>query len=755
MRRRLASTTPALPLCVLAPLAVACGGSTPPAETAPAPSASVAAAPPPPPASTGPVKPAYPQATKSPVVDLYRDVKVTDDYRWLEDWKDPKVKEWSEAENAFARQWLDGSPQRAAIHARVADLLNDTSPSWSDLAVQKGVVLALEHRPPKQHPTLVVLASLDDAKGARALVDPDAIDSSGGTSISWFVPTLDGKKVAVSLAKGGAERGDVHVFDVASGKEAKDVVPQADGAGSGNCLAWKADGSGFYYTHAAREADAPKDGVYQRIYFHKLGDPTDKDALAVGKDSPRIAQWELGSSPDGKSVIARMEYGDGGEYEQWLLAPGGTWKHLATKDDGVKEMKVGADGLLYLRSTKGASRGKLLRTSVAAPSLEKAEVVSPEGEAVLSDFYPLKTQVYLLEIVGGPSQIRTLPLGKTAEAKPGADRNAAKAATLVPTPPVSAVREVVPVGGDDVAFESVSFTDPPGWYRVKAGAVSKTALVSTSKADFAGVAVTREECTSKDGTKVPVTILRPKAAPQDGSAPALLTGYGGFGISTTPRFRPVLQAWLEQGGIYASANIRGGGEKGEAWHTAGNLTNKQNVYDDFYGCAQHLVEAKYTTPARLAIQGGSNGGLLMGAELTQHPEEFKAVVSSVGIYDMLRVERDSNGAFNVTEYGSVTDPKQFDALYAYSPYHHVKDGVAYPATLFLTGANDPRVAPYHSRKMVARLQAATSSDAPILLRTSANTGHGQGSPLAAVIEEQTDIFTFLVRELGINYTPAK
>ena len=213
-------------------------------------------------------------------------------------------------------------------------------------------------------------------------------------------------------------------------------------------------------------------------------------------------------------------------------------------------------------------------------------------------------------------------------------------------------------------------------------------------------------------------------------------------------------AWLEQGGIFAGGeHARRGVSSARRGHSAGNLTNKQNVFDDFYACAEHLVEAKYTTPARLlAIQGGSNGGLLMGAELAQHPEAFKAVVSHVGIYDMLRVERDSNGAFNVTEYGSVTDPKQFDALYAYSPYHHVKDGVAYPAVLFMTGANDPRVAPYHSRKMTARLQAATSSDAPILLRTSANTGHGIGSPLAAQVEETTDAYAFLFRQLGVTYS---
>ena len=280
--------------------------------------------------------------------------------------------------------------------------------------------------------------------------------------------------------------------------------------------------------------------------------------------------------------------------------------------------------------------------------------------------------------------------------------------------------------------------------------VAFTALASTTKADFSNVEVSRDECTSKDGTKVPMTILKSKSVKNDSQNPALLWGYGGYGIVIAPRFQAYRLAWLEQGGVYAIANIRGGGELGETWHSAGNLLNKQNVFYDFYACAQRLVETKLTSRDKLAIEGGSNGGLLMGAEITQHPDAFRAVVARVGIYDMLRVERDPNGTFNVAEYGSVTDPKQFAALYAYSPYHHVKDGTAYPAVMFMTGANDPRVSPYHSRKMVARLQEATSSDRPILLRTSANTGHGIGSPLSAQIEERADIYTFFFRQLGVT-----
>jgi prolyl oligopeptidase len=722
---------------------VACGGgaadSRPTTPLASVPAVAPPAATPPP---AGPAKPEYPATAKRPVVDLYRDVRVSDDYRWLEDWNDPSVQAWSETENAFARRWLDAAPGRTAIHARIEQLMSDSSPSWGGLTARRGAYFALERRPPKQQPYLVVFKSLDDAKSGRVLVDPSVLDASGGTAIGWFVPSPDGKRVAVSLSKGGGERGDVHLFEVATGKALKDVVPQADGAGSGDCLAWKGDGSGFFYTRGRSDGEAQN--AYQRIQFHKLGDAVDKDAVVLGKDAPRIAQWELASGGDGRSVVARMENGDSGEWDQWLLGPSGKWVQIATKADGVKGMDVGPDGALYLVSAKDAPRRKLLRTSLTAPSLDKAEVIVPEGDAVLSEIVPLESRIYLNEDLGGIWRIRSVPMRK---GRPGTP-------TTLATPAISTISGLAPLGGDDVAFASMSYTQPTAFYRVsgKDGSLTKTALAATSVADFSGIDVTREECTSKDGTKVPLTVLRAKStAANRGDAPTLLTGYGGYSISISPRFRPHLLAWLEQGGVYAVANIRGGGEFGEAWHSGGTLTNKQNVFDDFYACAQHLVDAKYTTPARLAIQGGSNGGLLMGAELTQHPEAFKAVVSSVGIYDMLRNKRDSNGAFNVAEYGSVTDPKQFDALYAYSPYHHVKDGVAYPAVLFMTGANDPRVAPYHSRKMTARLQAATSSDAPILLRTSAHTGHGIGSPLSAQIDETTDIYAFLFAELGVSY----
>jgi prolyl oligopeptidase len=278
----------------------------------------------------------------------------------------------------------------------------------------------------------------------------------------------------------------------------------------------------------------------------------------------------------------------------------------------------------------------------------------------------------------------------------------------------------------------------------------KTALVNTSPVSFADIEVTRESATSKDGTKIPLNIVRKKGTQSNGNNPTLLYGYGGYGISMQPNFDFTKRLWFDRGGVYVVANIRGGGEFGEKWHKAGNLTKKQNVFDDFAAAAEHLIREKWTRPEKLAIQGGSNGGLLMGAMITQHPELMRAVVSSVGIYDMLRVELAPNGAFNVTEFGTVKDPEQFKALYAYSPYHHVVDGAKYPSILMMTGANDGRVAPYHSRKMVARLDEANKSNNPILLRTSSSAGHGIGTALSERIKQQADMYSFLFAQLGIT-----
>ncbi|ADO72691.1 Peptidase, S9A (Prolyl oligopeptidase) family [Stigmatella aurantiaca DW4/3-1] len=684
-------------------------------------------------------------AEKKPVVDTYHGTAVEDPYQWLES-NEPQVQEWTHGQNAYTRAVLDKLPGRDAIRQRIGELFTWQSPAYFGLMKAGDTLFALKSQPPRQQPLLVVLGSVEDVASERILLDPMEVDPSGHTSIDFYEPTLDGQKVAVSLSKNGTESGDVSVYDVATGKPlADEVVPRVNGGTAGGSLAWSADGKGYFYTRYPRGTERSGEDLnfFQQVYFHRLGTPTEKDSYALGKDFPRIAMTQLETSQDGQFTTALVANGDGGEYALYLFSASGQWTQISRFEDKVVGGRFGQDGALYLLSIQDAPRGKVLRLPLATPSLDKASVLVPEGQATLQGFLPTPGRLYIVEQLGGPSQLRMVdlkgqPLG------------------LVPTLPVSSVGGLVRQGGDDILFANSSNVQPSAWYRYAAqeGKVLKTALVQTSPKDISGTEVIRDEAVSKDGTRIPLTILKPQGVKLNGNNPTLLTGYGGFNVPTTPGFNKASIAWLEQGGIIAIANLRGGSEFGEEWHANGALTKKQNVFDDFYACAKLLVEKKYTQPKKLGIQGGSNGGLLMGAELIQHPEMFGAVVARVGIYDMLRSERTPNGQFNSTEFGSVKDPEQFKALYAYSPYHHVEEGKKYPPVLFTAGANDPRVDPFHSRKMVARLQAATDNKSRILLRT-AGGGHGGGTPLSERIEEMTDVYAFLFNELGVKYHPVK
>ena len=435
------------------------------------------------------------------------------------------------------------------------------------------------------------------------------------------------------------------------------------------------------------------------------------------------------------------------------MDPAGKWTQITHFEDGIVSVKFDMDTALYLLSRKDAPRGQILRLPLSQLDLAQAKVLiaqssgsGPEesSRASIDDLIPAANRLYVIDIIGGPSRVRVFDDQGHALASP-------------PLPLISAIGQVVSIGGGDVLFYTSTYLDPPAWYRFDAasGKSVRTALFQTSPINFNDAEVVRSFATSKDGTRVPLNIIRRKGTKLDGTNPALLYGYGGYGISEKPFFAGFQgRMWLDQGGVYVLSNIRGGAEYGEDWHRQGNLTHKQNVFDDFVACAQYLIAQKYTSPSHLAILGGSNGGLLMGAAFTQHPDLFRAVVSYVGIYDMLRVELDPNGAFNVTEFGTVKNPDQFNALYAYSPYHHVNDGTPYPAILFLTGENDHRVNPMQSRKMTARLQAANRSDRPILLRTTASAGHGIGTALDEEIEQGADVYSFLFDQLDISYTRA-
>ncbi len=698
--------------------------------------------------------PAPPETAKKPVTDTYHGVRVTEDYRWLEDANNPAVQSWTEAQNRRTRAYLDKSPALSGLRRRLRELAYDPSPSYSGLQKRGDTLFAIKRQPPKEQPFLVTLHSADDPGSAHVVVDPNAIDAKGKTAIDFYVPSPDGTKVAVSLSQGGSEEGSVHVYDVASGKELGDVVPRVQFATAGGDVAWSGDGSGFFYTRYPRGNERPKEDMnfYVQVYYHRLGTPSDKDTYELGKGFPRIAEIFLDTSDDGSHLLATVQKGDGGEFEHYLRQPSGKWVQLTRYAEEVSAAAFGRgpDGGLYLLSRKGSPRGKIVRLDLGHPDLPHAATVVPESSVAIAglrfapnrlttNFQPTASGLFVVDVDGGPSQVRYFGRDGTPKG-------------TVPLPPVAAVNEIVATGGDEVLLEVETYLTPPAWYTFRhgEGSLRPTALAKTSPADFSDCEVVREFAVSKDGTKVPLNIIRKKGTKFDGNNPTLLYAYGGYGINLSPRFRAATRVWLDAGGVYAVANLRGGAEYGEEWHKAGNLTRKQNVFDDFAACAQHLIDRKYTRPARLAIEGGSNGGLLMGAALTQHPDLFAAVVSHVGIYDMLRVELHPNGAFNVTEFGTVKDSAQFKALYAYSPYHRVKDGTAYPAVFLLTGANDGRVDPANSRKMAARLQAATSSDRPVLLQVSADSGHGIGDSLSDEVSRQADVYAFLFGQLDVR-----
>ena len=683
---------------------------------------------------------APPAAPKRPVTDTYHGVTVTDDYRWLEDGAGPEVHQWTEAQNRYARQYLDDLPAREALANQLQKLMTHPSPRYSELVTRRGTIFALLTQPPKQQAMVVSLRNLDDPGSARVIVDPNALDPSGHTSIDFFVPSTDGRHVAVSLSKGGSESGDVRVFETATGKPLADFIERVNGGTAGGSVAWNEDSSGFYYTRYPRAGERSKQDLdfYQQIWFHPLGADAAKDSYALGKEFPRIAEVNLKATEDGRYVLATVANGDGGEFELFLLGPGKGWEKVAGFADQVIHGEFGSDGGLYLLSLANAPMGKLVRVPLETPQLAHAKTIVPESKAAIEQYLLTKQHLFVADLVGGPSQIRMF------------DR-AGRFEKTVPLPPVTSVQQLAQDPAGNLVFQTVSYTEPRAWHRFDpdAGKVTPTALRETTAADFSDIEVIRETATSKDGTAVPMNILRRRGTPLNGQNPVLLYGYGGYNISLKPNFQPQLRPLFDRGAVYVVANLRGGGEFGEAWHRAGNLTHKQNVFDDFAACAQWLIEHHYTTPARLAIEGGSNGGLLMGAELTQHPELFRAVVSHVGIYDMLRVELSPNGAFNVTEFGTVKEADQFRALYAYSPYHHVRDGVQYPAILFQTGANDPRVDPANSRKMTARLQA-TGTKQPVLLLTSSTSGHGIGTALSERVSQQVDVEAFLFAQWGLK-----
>ena len=680
-------------------------------------------------------------APREPHTNVFFEVAVVDDYQWLEDASAPAVRVWTRMENERTRAYFAQLPFRDGIAQQLAQLRGEESARYNDLQERKGRIFALRFKPPAQQPVLVRLSSLEAPALWRTVFDPNAYNTNGTTAIDWYLASPDGRLVAVSLSEGGSEQGTLHFFEVETGRKLADEIPRVQFPTGGGSAAWTADGAGILYTRYPHEGERPPADInfYQQVWSHRLGTPVADDQYAIGKDFPRIAEIELEASPDGQWIVASVANGDGGDFAHYLRDAAGKWQQVTRFEDGIKRVKFGRDGALYLLSRKNAPRGQVLRLPLGTPALAKATVAAPKGRGTVQEFAPSDHGLYVSYLLGGPSALFYYPRGSTRSRE-------------IPIPPISAVSGLDSWQGDDAVLGNVSYVKPFAWftYNQASKALRRTALYMTAPVDFDDIEVVREFATSKDGTKVPVNILHKQGLKRDGQNPTLLYGYGGYGVSLTPGFDSTHRIWFDAGGVYAVANLRGGGEYGEEWHKAGNLTHKQHVFDDFIAAAEHLVKRGYTNPSKLAVEGASNGGLLMGAFLTQRPDLARAVVSRVGIYDMLRVELDPNGQFNITEFGTVKDLEQFKALYAYSPFHHVRDGVRYPAMLLPTGDNDGRVNPAHSRKMAARLQAASGSELPILFRSSATAGHGIGSSLKDRITEQADVLAFLFDQLGVD-----
>jgi len=675
------------------------------------------------------------------MTNSYHGTTVTDDYQWLEKAGSPQTRDWTRSQNERSRAYFDSLPYRDGIAQQLTQIRGEESARVYGLLERKGRIFALRFKPPAQQPVLVRLSSLFPPALWKPVFDPNTFNPEGTTSMDWYVPSPDGRLVAICLSEKGSEDGSLHFFEVDTGKQLTDEIPRVQYPTGGGSVAWTADGKGVFYTRYPHKGERAEEDLnfYQQVYFHQLGTPAGGDKYEIGRDFPRIAEIQLEASEDGRHLLATVANGDGGDYAHYLRDNSGAWRQLTKFEDGVKASRFGRDQALYLRTLKDAPRGKILRMPLNTPELAKAKVIVAEREGVIQDFEPAEDGMFVDYLLGGPSELQFYPRD-------------GKRGRKIPILPVSSVGGLQCWRGNELIFGNSSYTEPFAWFVHDAATrqTRRTALYLTSPVDFSDLEVIREFATSKDGTKVPLNILHKKGMKRDGKNPTLLYGYGGYSINLSPGFDATRRLWFDAGGVFVIANLRGGGEYGEEWHKAGNLTRKQNVFDDFIASAEHLLKRGYTTRDKLAVQGGSNGGLLVGAFLTQRPDLARAVVAQVGIYDMLRVELDPNGQFNVPEFGTVANPEQFKAIYAYSPYHRVRDGAKYPAVLLTTGENDGRVNPAQSRKMAARLQAASKSDLPILYRSNASAGHGMGTALKDRIAEQADVLAFLFDQLQVS-----
>lgn len=687
-------------------------------------------------------------AAEHPVArDTYHGVVVSDPYRWLEDGNAPDVREWVAGQNARTQKYFAGLTGRSAIASELLRIEKATATHDASIQQAGGRLFALTFNPGAQQPQLVTLALTGDAGSRKVILDPNQLAADGSVAIDWFEPSPDGKRVAVSLSLNGSEDGTLHVYDVATGSEIGTPIAHVQYPTAGGSVAWNATSDGFWYTRypgeQAREAERH---FNQQAYYHALGSDSSNDPLVLATQDglPRTAEIFLDNRYGYSSVLASVQLGDGGEWQHFVLSRTGA-KRIFGYAEKIKCAALASDGTIFGISVKDAPNGKLVRLRPPYREAAATTIVAEGAQALVTgdrtrSIVLSGQRVFVTAIDGGPTVIRSFGFDGESPA-------------VLETPPVSASTSLEAMPGGDLLYRVHSYLRPSRsmLWQASTGRSLETPLQMRSPMDLSGFEVRRVFARSKDGTRVPISVITRKGFVADGSSPLLLYGYGGYGISMKPGF--IGSDWylfIKGGGALAIANIRGGAEYGERWHRQGMLTRKQNVFDDFAAAARYLVAAKYTQSDRLALQGGSNGGLLMGAVLTQHPTLARAVVSEVGIYDMLRYELDPNGVFNTQEFGSVRNAEQFRALFAYSPLHHVKAGQQYPAIFLSTGDNDGRVNPLNSRKFAAAMQAS-GTKRPVFLRTSSKAGHGQGSSLDETVALNADITAFLFDQLGLDW----
>jgi prolyl oligopeptidase len=687
-----------------------------------------------------------PKAPVKEVVDTYFGQKVVDPYRWMEETKSPDMVGWMKAQNDYTRAVLEKIPARAALAQRIKALDNAgtsvTAVQWAE-----GRFFYFKTVPGSDNRKLYVREGLEGAE--RLLLDPEKLSTKEKHySIDYFIPSLDGRFVAAGVSVGGSENSVLEIIEAATGKELSDRIDRAQ-FGSAT---WRKDGKSFFYNRLAKltPQSAPTDRYLKsKVFLHTLGSDPDKDPAVFGYELSKSVSMTPEDipftvySPASPWVVGIIAHGVQNERTLYaaridaIRGAGTPWRKVADVDDAVTNLDLRGD-TAYLVTHKDAPRFQVSTIDLAHPE-KRTVVIVPASEVVVTSVGVAKDALYVQDLDGGLGRLRRVPFGGGA-------------AEILALPFEGAISAMTTDPRRDGAIlQMTSWTKPPLWYTYdpKTGKAVDTKLASPSPVDFSGVDSAEVKAKSADGTMVPLSIVYKKDIVLDGSHPTWLEGYGAYGITIDPAFSPTRLAWLERGGVFAVAHVRGGGEYGEDWHRGGMLLTKQHTIDDFVACAQYLIEKKYTSTAHLAGEGTSAGGVTIGGAITQRPDLFGAALIRVGDSDALRSELMESGPANIPEFGTVKTEEGFKALSAMDAYQHVKDATAYPAVLLTTGANDPRVAPWQAGKMTARLQASTSSGKPILLRVDYDAGHGLGSTKTQRDEELADEESFLFWQLGV------